>query len=462
MNKFIERLYAISPLSMQNLFCSAYGWKLYRERYSQPWKMNYDYLMETQFAPAETINKIQVVAFKKILSHAIEYVPYYRDILRITKSDFTSFDSLDMLTELPVTEKSHFRETPETFVSTYYDRDKLIKIDTSGTTGTPLTIYVSPNGRKFNYAFFARAKNWAGINNFERSITLAGRTIVPAHQENPPFWRKNIAFNNTLFSSYHISEKNIKFYVDKIREINPVFIDSYPSSIANISDYMIKNGITDIKVKSIITSSETLLQHHREKIEKAFACKVFDQYGSAEQAVFICQCEKGKYHLNPEYGYLEILDKNNEPVKFGELGEFVVTGFTNDAMPFIRYRIGDMGIMTDEKCSCGRNFPVIEMIAGRNDDLLITPDGKYIGRLDPIFKGMSNSIKETQIVQEKVDLIRILIVRTDKYKEEDGKHLVEELEKRMGSSITYKIEYVDEIARTSSGKFRAVICRVSK
>jgi phenylacetate-CoA ligase len=342
-------------------------------------------------------------------------------------------------------------------LSRKYNKKQLVKINTSGTTGTPMTIYLTPEARKMNYAFFARSKKWAGIDGFERSVTFAGRLIVPQKQENPPYWRSNFFFRNNLFSSYHISEETIPLYVEAILRIQPRLIDTYPSSLYPIAEFILDKGVTDIRPRAIITSAETLLEHQREIIEKAFDCKIYDQYGSAEQVVFACQCEHGSYHLNPEFGCLEVVDSNNNPVQAGEIGEFVCTGFTNDAMPLIRYKIGDMGILSGDKCPCGRNFPVIEKIVGRMDDILITPEGRYVGRLDPIFKGMSNTIKKTQIVQQAVDLVDVFIVRSDGYHEKDGISVVTELKKRMGGRVTFNVRYVDEIPRTSSGKFRSVV-----
>jgi phenylacetate-CoA ligase len=461
-NKWAENIYFKSPVCLQNVMCSVYGAKLYMERYSNPWKKHFEYLMRTQFMSDEELKKIQIDSFKSILSHAVENVPYYQKNVRLEKPEIEVISSMDILRELPILEKRILRETPEVLMSKFYDRRKLVRINTSGTTGTPLTIYISPDARRENYAFFERSKQWAGINGFERSITFAGRTIVPAEQEGPPYWRRNLLFNNTIFSSYHLSKNTVEDYLKAIRKIKPVFIDSYPSSISIIADHVIRSNGEAIKVKAIITSAETLFDHQRRKIEKAFGCKVYDQYGSAEQVVFVCQCEEGSYHINPEYGYLEVLDGNNQPAKTGELGEFVCTGFTNTAMPLIRYRIGDMGIMSEKKCGCGRHFPVVERIEGRDDDVLITPDGRYIGRLDPIFKGVENTIKESQIIQEKIDLVRILIVRSEGYQEKHGEFIVSELEKRMGTALAHKIEYVDSVPRAKNGKYRAVICEVNK
>ena len=105
---------------------------------------------------------------------------------------------------------------------------------------------------------------------------------------------------------------------------------------------------------------------------------------------------------------------------------------------------------------------MIDKITGRQDDVLVTPEGKYVGRLDPIFKGMSNCIRETQIIQKRIDYVEIQIVRADGYLKEHGQALIAELKKRMGNTLTYKINYTESIPRTSSGKLRAVINLVEK
>ena len=451
-----EKIYDSAPVWAQSFFCSLYGLKLYRERYSTPWQQFYSSLLESDGLHEDKLFELQRDRLVKLLDSAKKNTEYYNSILsEVSQRD--DFTLPDLLRSVPVLEKDTFRTAPEAFLSRKYNKKQLVKINTSGTTGTPMTIHLTPEARKMNYAFFARSKKWAGIDGFERSVTFAGRLIVPQKQENPPYWRSNFFFHNSLFSSYHISEETIPLYVEAILRIQPRFIDTYPSSLYPIAEFILDKGVTDIRPRAIITSSETLLEHQREIIEKAFDCKIYDQYGSAEQVVFACQCEHGSYHLNPEFGCLEVVDINNNPVQAGEIGEFVCTGFTNDAMPLIRYKIGDMGILSRDKCPCGRNFPVIEKIVGRVDDILITPEGRYVGRLDPIFKGMSNTIKETQIVQQAVDLVDVFIVRSDGYHEKDGNSVVTELKKRMGGRVTFNVQYVDEIPRTSSGKFRSVV-----
>ena len=293
----------------------------------------------------------------------------------------------------------------------YPGSGRIVEIHTSGTTGSPLTIYLRSEALEKNYAFFARSLEWAGVAPGQKSATFAGRVIMSAKQVEPPFWRKNWVMRNTLFSSYHISERNLPAYVDELNNIQPIFIDSYPSAIFSVGRFLLDRSIeVGIAPKAIITSSETLLDNQREIIEKAFHSRVFDQYGSAEMVGFINQCEKGSYHINPEYGIVEIIKEDGEPAKDGEPGELVCTGFVNSTMPLIRYKTGDSAIACETYACVEEHLPLVKSILGRTDDFIVTRDGRFIGRLDPVFKSLSAGIKEAQIIQEDYDRIVVKIV----------------------------------------------------
>jgi phenylacetate-CoA ligase len=183
---------------------------------------------------------------------------------------------------------------------------------------------------------------------------------------------------------------------------------------------------------------------------------VFDHYGGAEMAALITQCEHGSYHVNPEFGIVEIL-RNGQPVSVGELGEIVATGFINPIMPLIRYRTGDMATLAASGCECRREgFPVIERIEGRMDDYIVTPEGYMVGRLDPIFKSV-DSILETRLVQDEPDHVRIELVAGSSYSSDQGNVLVEELRKRVGPTMRMDVHLVPSIPRTAGGKLRMVV-----
>lgn len=461
MNTFIEKIYFKSPIFLQNIMTSLYGYKLFRERYIGRHDKYLEQLLSSQWYNKNEMEKIVENQFISIFHHAIKNVPFYQELVQTGKIKPNDIKGVSDIEKLSIISKEQIRQNPEYFLADGFNKKDLITINTSGTTGKTLKIFVDKDSRRYAYAFFSRLKIWAGIDSKFKNVTFAGRTIVPPDSDKPSFCRRNIKMNNYLFSSYHLSPENMRYYVDELMKIQPHFIDSYPSSVYTVAKYMKENNITGINPKAIITSSETLLDYQREIIEEVFECPVFDQYGCAEQVVFISQCEKGVYHIHPEFGIVEFLREDGSKAEPGEPGRLICTGFTNRAMPLIRYDIGDTGVLSDKKCSCGRNFPVIEQIVGRTDDILITRDGRQVGRLDPVFKGLQ-SIEEAQIVQEDYDNIILRIVPGKDYQDNDGQVVVSELKKRLGSKVDIKVKIESQIERTSAGKFRAVISKVKK
>jgi len=438
-----------------------YGYRLYGERYAGNHDRYLGQLLESQWYSQENIDKLVEKKFNYIFRYAIDNVPYYRELVKKGAINPSDIKGIEDIHKLPILTKEEIRNNPEHFVSDKFKKEKLITINTSGTTGKTLKIYVDKDSRRYGYAFFSRFKNWLGVNESHKNITFAGRGIVSPDDSSPPFWRINPAWNNYLFSSYHLSPHNMKYYVEKMKKIQPCYIDSYPSSIFVIAKYMKEKGISGIYPKAIITSSETLFDYQRKIISEIFNCPIYDQYGCAEQVVFVSQCEKGKYHVHPEFGIVEYLKEDGSKAKEGEPARLICTGFTNLAMPLIRYDIGDTGIMSKNKCSCGRSFPVIEKIIGRTDDILVMGDGRQVGRLDPVFKGLK-TIQEAQIIQENYDKVTLRIVPGNDYKESDSYGVVRELKKRLGEQTEITVAIVSKIPRSENGKFRAVISKVNK
>ncbi len=156
-----------------------------------------------------------------------------------------------------------------------------------------------------------------------------------------------------------------------------------------------------------------------------------------------------------------MLHDDGSTARPGETGHLVATGLINSAQPLIRYRVGDR-LRLDEasSCECGRSLPIVAAIEGRSDDVIVTPDGRQIGRLDPIFKG-ELPIVEAQIIQEAKDRVRLRYVAAE---QAGGADLDQQLQKlvvdRLGGGMHVEVEQVVEIERDSRGKFRAVISAV--
>lgn len=459
MRSWAERIYEHSPVLLQHAMISAYGWRLARLRYGGRYASYLEDLLRSQYYSQSELAELQNEKLRMLIRHCYDNVPYYARLLRELKLTPTDFRVTADLHKLPVLHRETVRRQPELFCAQNYRNRPCEIVNTSGTTGTTLRIRVDVEGRRKNYAFLTRLKLWAGVDPSARTATFGGRAIVPASVQRPPFWRYNLATNTLLFSSYHLSEKNMPAYLDKLRGWDPELIDSYPSSLHVLARYALDHGISGPKPRAVITSSETLLTDQRILICKAFGTRVFDQYGAAEQACFISECEAGSYHVHPEFGVAEFLPSAHSESEAGF--RIVATGFTNWAMPLLRYDTGDLAIPANHECSCGRKFRIVEQIIGRVDDVLITPSGRYIGRLDPVFKGLE-TIRRAQIVQETLGRIRVRIVPGNGFSPAHRDSVRRELEKRIGENIEYIFEIVEDIPVGSGGKFRAVISQVAQ
>ena len=457
----VENIYNRSPLFIQNMLISIYGLRLYYERYAGENKIYLKQLMQTQWMTEDNIKEYQFAATKNLLKHAYNNVPYYKDIFESCGFKPSKFKSLNDLKKLPLLQKETLRTAGNKIVANNISKHRMIGLNTSGTTGTSLRIMVDIESRRKSYAFFKRFHTWIGLKNSKHNVTFGGRVIIPLKNRSKIFWRYNAIMDNYLFSSYHMSDENLKCYVNKIRKVRPLWIEGYPSAIYTLAKYILGNNLRGINPRVITTSAETLMDYQKENIEKAFNCPVRDQYGCTEQALFISQCERGSYHIHPEYGIVEILNEDGEDVAPGEIGNIVCTSFVNKATPLIRYDLGDMASNGSGKCSCSRNFPMLRRIYGRKDDFIITPDGRKVGRLDPIFKGLT-TIKEAQIIQEGLESIIIKIVPGKRYNNTDGEVLKKELRKRVGGKIKISIIKVDRISKSQSGKFKAVVSKVTR
>jgi phenylacetate-CoA ligase len=286
---------------------------------------------------------------------------------------------------------------------------------------------------------------------------MRGDMIVPAAQEKPPYWRVNRAEKNLMLSSYHLSESAAPAYLDALTGYDPVVIQAYPSSIGFLAAWMLSAGrrYRGSSLRGVVTSSETLSDIQRREIESAFGCRVFDWYGQFERVAAIGTCERGRHHLLSDYSYVEML-----PADDG-LFELVGTGFNNLSMPLIRYRCGDLvrPAPAGERCGCGRSFPLIDQVVGRIDDPIKLPDGRSVGRLDHLFKGVEG-ILEAQIRQDRLDVIAMLIVASPTFNDRTREILRANVRHRLGDEVGLEIQLVDSIPRTRNGKFKGVVCNI--
>jgi phenylacetate-CoA ligase len=413
------------------------------------------FLSASQWWTKSDLQACQLEQLQSVVKTAYRHVPYYRGTMQVFNVQPEDIRSLDDISLMPFVEKDMLRCRGQDFLSTKAALPALYKCHTSGTTGTPLTLYRDLRNIGFEYAMLSRQRRWAGLMPGERYATLKGELIAGRNVSRGQYWSFNMAENKLVMSSYHLSEATFERYVDALSKYRVEAIDGYPSSVYALAKFMIERDIR-LPLKAVLTSSETLVAEQKIIIEAAFNCRVYDYYGMAERIAAVHTCEHGSYHVVPEYSLVEFLRTSSLADPYYEI---VGTAFTNHAMPLIRYRIGDVAEVSHEKCSCGREYPVINGIVGRTDDYVVTPSGKMVGRLDHIFKGAHNLI-QAQIYQPERNRIVLRIVPDHSFTKHDGDAILEKLNHRLGEEMNFEIENVSFIPRTSRGKIQSVISDV--
>jgi phenylacetate-CoA ligase len=264
-------------------------------------------------------------------------------------------------------------------------------------------------------------------------------------------------------SAYHLAPENIAAYLQAIADHDVTYLLGYPSGIYRLAQAALDQGLSAPRLRVVVGNAEPLLAHQREAIAAVFDCPVRDTYGMAEVAAAASECPCEQLHVWPEVGRIEVLaDTANRPAAVGEAGRLIATGLLNPDMPLVRYETGDRTSLVPaegQPCECGRPLPRLQSLEGRMDDVIITPDGRHIGRLDPVFKA-DLPIREAQIIQETSTQLRVLFVPTTAFQDEDGTALIRRIRDRVGE-MDIVLEQVDEVPRTANGKFRAVISHIT-
>ena len=450
-----ESIYMRSPIWAQQAAVAGYGLWWYKRRFNHHFHRLVKEFRSREEWTRDQFRAYQQQRFSAVLSAAWKSPFYRRALLEAgVKPESTS---LDELRTLPFLSKETLRlKARELLTQTTTPAGTMIQ-KTSGTTGTPTEIYYTPEFHALELAVpEARNLNWAGVRYSDRRVMFGVRKVCRFNQKQPPFWRYSPVEDLAYGSIYHLSPEYLPAYIAFLRSYQPAVVMGYPSALHTIAKYALDHRDLPAPAKGVFTTSETVSSEMRRVIESAWQCRVYDRYGAVEGCMFASQCEYGRYHVSPEMGIIEILDAEGNPCGPGKLGEVVCTGLQNTLQPLIRYRIGDAARWSvEQECRCGRQFPVLEAIEGRFEDICYTRDGRQMLRFDTVFKGVT-SLKEAQVVQESLDLMVINVVPGEGFDHHDIQRLKSNMRLHAGN-IETKVKLVPSIPRSSSGKFRAVI-----
>ena len=411
-------------------------------------------LKKSCYWPTKSMEDYQFEKLKHLLIESYSGIPYYRELFdNLSFNPIADFNSLSDLSKLPILNKDFAKLNKDVFVNQKYIKNS-INFKTSGSTGVPFEILVHPNQWIMEQGVVWRHWKWAGYN-FRDQLAMV-RSYVP--KNNDVLWKHNRINNFTYYSPFHLNDTNIKDYLHSMIEKRIVVLRGYPSSVVALAEYVLKYKCDIPSIKMVLTASEVLTDADRHIIETAFKAKVSNHYGLAEQIVMMGDCEKHEgMHNYDEYGYLELLDTDVSNVK-----KIIGTNLHNLTTPLLRYDTGDLAVVAEVPCSCGRTLPTIKNIIGRSDSQIITIEGYKIPIVN--FYTMFEHFQELdrwQIIQHTLSEIEF-IIKSNSISQERIEELRQSIFSRLNSNINVKISLNGNFVQKSEGKTNSFISNLKK
>ena len=414
-------------------------------------------LERTQWLAPDNLKAWQLAKLQQMVKHAYEHVPYYRDLyqrLHIHPNDIKSFKDFQ---SLPFITKEDVKNHLDAFVATNF-RDKLLADVTGGSTGMPMRFFVDKSFHWWEIAMEFRVRGWYGVREGDKIAWIWGAQ----RDMNEWSWKDRLKAKiqqHRYLNAHSMTETKMKAFAELLIRWKPVMFRAYASSLSVFANYIKEHRITGIHPKLIEITAEKRTDPQRQLFEDVFQCKVADWYSSREFATIAFQCELGGLHVC-ETRYLEII-KNGEVAQPGQLGEIVLTSLNQFAMPFIRYKIDDMGIYKEDKCPCGRSMPILSEVVGRTSDYLVTEDGQFVhGDFFGFTFRVKPEIVRYQAYQPDKKHLEVRLVCTKKMDSGWLHNIRNELQSRFGNSMQISLQVVGEIKLTSEGKHRFIISDV--
>jgi phenylacetate-CoA ligase len=416
----------------------------------------------SQWWSVDALNALRIKRLRALLSSAGEQVPYYRKLFSDLAFDPSAVTSLGDLQRLPFLTKALIRAHSDDLRST--QAQGLARFNTGGSSGEPLVFFIGRERVSRDVAAKWRATRWWGVDIGDPEIVLWGSPIELGAQDRIKVLRDRL-MRTRLLPAFDMSPSRVASFIDTIRRVRPRMLFGYPSAFALIARHARKAGIRldDVGIKVAFVTSERLYPHQRELIESVFGCPVANGYGGRDAGFIAHQCPQGSMHITAEDVIVEIVDEDGNVVEAGVSGEIVVTHLATRDYPFIRYRTGDVGVLSETRCPCGRGLPVLADIQGRSTDFVVAADGTVMHGLSLIYVVRDlPGIESFRIEQESLALTRVFIVPGEAFSAEQCVPAIRQgMQARLGAGVQIQVEVVTSIAAERSGKYRYVVSRVT-
>lgn len=417
-------------------------------------------LEKSQWWSRDRIEAYQRGRLRRLLVHARERVPYYRDRFKEIGFDPRALPTVSDVSALPFLTKPLVRENLERLKAE--NGGPFTLYNTGGSTGEPLQFYMGRDRVTHDVAAKWRATRWWGVDIGDPEIVVWGSPIELGAQDRIRELRDRL-FRTRLLPAFEMNEARLDGFVGTIERVRPKMLFGYPSSLLLIAQHARSRGrdLSRLGVEVVFVTAEQLYEHQREALGEAYGSAVANGYGGRDLGFVAHECPDGGLHVSAEDVFVEIVDEAGEPVSLGQTGEIVVTHLATKDFPFIRYRSGDLATWRKGGCSCGRGLPLLEGVLGRTTDFIVAKDGTVMHALALIYAVRDvPGVRSFKIVQESLDETRVLLVAEKGFPPSSEGSIRSRIEERLGPGVRVLVDRVESIPTTASGKHRYVESKV--
>lgn len=392
----------------------------------------------------ESILELQRKNLKDVLEFSTKNIPFYKKY-----ADFNTESPEDWIKKLPIMKKVDYKNHINELTSKPFD--KLIKKETSGSSGIQGITYMDEKDQSYNRAIQILWWEWSGWR-------IGSRTFQTGMTYNRGVLKsiKDILLRTKYYNAFGLSDEETLDILNKQRGKKGFYVAGYASSIYVLSKIAQKNNITDVKFKGAISWGDKMFPHFRKQILESFGCKVTDTYACSEGIMIAAQKDLEYYYIMAPHVYLELVDSNGNEVADGELGYVVASRLDARSMPLLRYYTGDLAVKLPKyKYPKEREYkyPLLERVIGRDTDIVYTASGKYM--IVHFFTGIFEFVKEIKqfrVVQKELDFITIEYIPEINFDNEVLAKVEKTIQDYLKEPYTIYWEKVESIPATGSGK----------
>jgi phenylacetate-CoA ligase len=415
----------------------------------------------TQWLAPRALEAMRISRLREFMTSAGRRSAYYRELFARHGLIPEQLDSLAHLARLPLLTKDIIRAEFDRIK--FSDATNFRTFSTTGSTGDPLRFGITSTRVTHDVAAKWRATRWWDVDIGDKEMVIWSSPIELNRQDRLRAMRDRL-FRVRLVPSAAMSPADMDRHLDAIGQFRPRMLFGYPSAMTLLAQRAesTRRRLDELGIKVAFCTAERLYPHQTAVISRVFGCPVANGYGGRDSGFIAHQCPAGGLHLTAEDILVEIVGTDGQPLSAGEFGEIVVTHLFSDGFPFIRYRTGDMGILDDQACVCGRTLPLLKEIRGRTNDMLVAQDGSVVHDVAfaMVLRDMPG-VDGFKIIQETLDECCLQLVTSQQFQRTSSEARIREVfAQRLGAGVMVQMDYVSAIEPERSGKYRYVVSKV--